>query len=526
MTNRAIAEALGLNMGKYIVRDTPKVPEAPLAYKIVTATSDSETGKSETVLAGGTKRKIQMVTPEEFMQITKRQCLTEPCITSVSQTSGVVTLSMGNKHVSAASSSSSSTTSATTPTSSTFGNIKLKEALARGSGTVVQNHSPGNVTVTEGITTHVVSAEDIAPVGSDDGTISIAVDGQQEGDGTGGDQMGIKTRDVGVEGDQNEVLEGAESAVTHSVSIENQVIEDNAVRGTNGQEMMDTVDANEFTHGEAVIESGELDQDVTTEVIMTEAVSSVPQDSELLKTTLRQKSLDVKIGPQAGAILQEEQQEVGVEEEVNGVVAKKDTESLVIQDRQQVDNPAEALHVEQGEQAPQESTSVHNGDIIVNSQQVQSQEHQIVTQDGQTVLFTNDGGQTYYQQNLAIEPPDLANQDETQQQEQQPQQQQEQEIPIEATSQQLVSMETPEGLVEGQLVTNEDGTQFLIHQQPAEQQVYQTPEGLILIQNPDGTLRIHNNGDQQIPLEAVQALLAVDGEGQVQVEGSSLEQAT
>ena len=148
-----------------------------------------------------------------------------------------------------------------------------------------------------------------------------------------------------------------------------------------------------------------------------------------------------------------------------------------------------------------------------------------ITADGQTVMLAGDAGQTFIQEDhLKLQPENAMETNQVV-----GQMEGEQEVTME-TGHQLVSMETPEGLVQGQLITNADGTQYLIqHQEPAPEQqmtvagIYQTPEGLVLIQNADGTFRIHSQGDQPIPLETVQALLAMDGE--VQVEGG-IEDAT
>ncbi len=74
----------------------------------------------------------------------------------------------------------------------------------------------------------------------------------------------------------------------------------------------------------------------------------------------------------------------------------------------------------------------------------------------------------------------------------------------------------------GQVVTDAgDGTQILLqqsedgeHQVVDQSNVFQTEDGLVLIQNPDGTFQIHGHTDQPIPLETVQALLAMEAEGQ------------
>lgn len=56
-----------------------------------------------------------------------------------------------------------------------------------------------------------------------------------------------------------------------------------------------------------------------------------------------------------------------------------------------------------------------------------------------------------------------------------------------------------------------------VEQQTAEAQsdVYQTEDGVIFIQNADGSIQVHGHSDQPIPLETVQALLAMESEGQI-----------
>ena len=44
---------------------------------------------------------------------------------------------------------------------------------------------------------------------------------------------------------------------------------------------------------------------------------------------------------------------------------------------------------------------------------------------------------------------------------------------------------------------------------------YQTEDGVVFIQNPDGSNQMHGHSDQPIPLETVQALLAMESEGQI-----------
>ena len=56
-----------------------------------------------------------------------------------------------------------------------------------------------------------------------------------------------------------------------------------------------------------------------------------------------------------------------------------------------------------------------------------------------------------------------------------------------------------------------------VEQQTVEAQsdVYQTEDGVVFIQNPDGSIQMHGHSDQPIPLEKVQALLAMESEGQI-----------
>ena len=56
-----------------------------------------------------------------------------------------------------------------------------------------------------------------------------------------------------------------------------------------------------------------------------------------------------------------------------------------------------------------------------------------------------------------------------------------------------------------------------VEQQTVEAQsdVYQTEDGVVFIQNPDGSIQMHGRSDQPIPLETVQALLAMESEGQI-----------
>ena len=49
----------------------------------------------------------------------------------------------------------------------------------------------------------------------------------------------------------------------------------------------------------------------------------------------------------------------------------------------------------------------------------------------------------------------------------------------------------------------------------AQPDLYQTEDGVIFIQNPDGSIQVHGHSDQPIPLETVQALLAMESEGQI-----------
>ena len=63
-------------------------------------------------------------------------------------------------------------------------------------------------------------------------------------------------------------------------------------------------------------------------------------------------------------------------------------------------------------------------------------------------------------------------------------------------------------------------TQTFVRQQEEERvesqpDLYQTEDGVIFIQNSDGSIQVHGHSDQPIPLETVQALLAMESEGQV-----------
>ena len=90
----------------------------------------------------------------------------------------------------------------------------------------------------------------------------------------------------------------------------------------------------------------------------------------------------------------------------------------------------------------------------------------------------------------------------------------------------LPTVEQHGGEVHMQQVVGEGGdgvtTQVLIQENGQEETVegqgnlYQTEDGLILIQNPDGSFQVQGHSDQQIPLDTVQALLAMEADGQVQ----------
>ena len=54
-------------------------------------------------------------------------------------------------------------------------------------------------------------------------------------------------------------------------------------------------------------------------------------------------------------------------------------------------------------------------------------------------------------------------------------------------------------------------------------QIYQTEDGLILVQNADGSIQVHGQSDQPVPLETVQALLTMEGDGQTQVVAETVD---
>ena len=66
-----------------------------------------------------------------------------------------------------------------------------------------------------------------------------------------------------------------------------------------------------------------------------------------------------------------------------------------------------------------------------------------------------------------------------------------------------------------QVLIQENGQEQTVEQVEGQGNIYQTEDGLILIQNPDGSFQVQGHSDQQIPLDTVQALLAMDPDGQM-----------
>ncbi|XP_013404601.1 zinc finger protein 839 [Lingula anatina] len=75
-------------------------------------------------------------------------------------------------------------------------------------------------------------------------------------------------------------------------------------------------------------------------------------------------------------------------------------------------------------------------------------------------------------------------------------------------------------ILEGQEITGENVETHVIDPGAS---IIQTEDGTILIQNPDGTT-VQLHADQGIPLETVQALLAMENDGQIQIDHTSQEE--
>lgn len=83
----------------------------------------------------------------------------------------------------------------------------------------------------------------------------------------------------------------------------------------------------------------------------------------------------------------------------------------------------------------------------------------------------------------------------------------------------------------GQVITQYEGQEFEGHQVLEGIELEQGPsilrldDGLILIQNVDGST-VQLQADQNIPLETVQALLAMENEGQIHIEQAEVSEAS
>ena len=470
MTNPAIAQALGLNVGKYSVRDVPKRDESTFQYKLLT--TDPGNMNTHHPHVSSNKRTVQLVTPDQLVTESpaKKARLNEPCITSVTQSSGVVTVSMANGVLTEGSSGAQVEGAAVETNASAFNSLgqPVEETVAASQDGEHMNTAcvhivseKADIEGANGETQMVLSAaETMECVAITAGAALVSESKEEQSEPISSLVGGRQEVSVGSNIETKEhVFSEAMQVTDEGIGVGQTTIAVSDYEGVNGvpntvQVSVETTDSMadhlppDQSTSEQLEHVIEVQQEAVTEI--------VPQHADL-------ESSDTKLHP---VVLSVDQ--VGGDLSGGG-----ETQAQVILPHPQ----------------PQE---------------------RVVSKDGQTVLFTSDGGQTFYHQPAT----DIEHT------------QGEHQVSVEA-SHQIVSMETPEGLVEGQLVTNEDGTQFIIpHQETTEQAVYQTPEGLIVIQNPDGTLRILSNGDSQIPLETVQALLAIDGEGgQIQVEGS-MEQTT
>ena len=256
------------------------------------------------------------------------------------------------------------------------------------------------------------------------------------------------------------------------------------------------------------------------------------------------------------------------EEEANGeqvvgtIVDKDNSDVIKQQEDEQTTMMTTTTTTEEGEEeevpvngTEMQVTEVVEGELQVQQEQQQQQQQQqqtVVCNDGEMVLVEGGEGEQQQQeeqemqQQQEIQPEQEMHQEQEMDQEQEIQQQQEmqlqgQEMQLQGQEMQEQEMQLHEQEMQlheqqhveeegagqqqaGEVVAehelhNVGTTQVMIQHGDGEEHeeiplsqasILQTPEGIVFIQNPDGTTFQLQHNNQSIPLETVQALLAME----------------